>query len=266
MPVDVRLAALIPVLLLMTACPRPPLDFGKDGEAKSPEELLKRVALTETTVVGVKGEGKLTVDSPQGKGSVTLFTGVLHPAFLHLEQLDFFGRPQGVLTTDGQEFGLYDAQAGKYFRGPATPINLGRFLPVVLPPAELAGLLLGRVPRIPAQTMELSVDAKAGVYVLVLHQGAATQTLHIAPPSHRVVKSTVTGLSAYDVELGDVTAFGGVWFPRHLTLTVPQARTRVELAWKELTLNDSADLTLYERSPPDNVPVVEVDGEGRPKP
>lgn len=266
MLVDIRLAILIPALLVLPACPRPPLDFGRDGEAKSPEDLLKRVALAETTVVGVKGEGKLTVDAPQGKGSFTMFAGVLHPAFIHLEQLDFFGRPQGVLTTNGEDFGLYDAQAGQFFRGPATPTNLGRFLPVVLPAAELAGLLLGRVPRIPAQKMELSVDEKAGVYVLVLHRGPVTQTLHVAPPSYRVVKSTVTGAPAYDVEQGRVTAYGGVSFPKHLTLAVPQAHTRLELDWKELSVNEAPDLSLYDLAPPENVPVVDVDGEGRPKP
>lgn len=260
----VRRWSLLVVAVACAACPPPRVDFGPDGEAKSPEDLLRRVAVAELQVVGVKGEAKLTVDAPQGKGSAAAFIAALHPASLHFEQLDFFGRPQGVLTTDGERFGLFDAQAGQFFRGPATPPNLGRFLPVVLPPAELAGLLMGRVPRLPGATATLGFDDQKQVYRLTLSRGSATQRLEVDPRSARVVRSTVEGVSAYGVEYGDLSALGPVTFPRRLVLSVPQASTTVELAWKELALNDSADLTLYDLSPPEGVPVVEVDARGQP--
>ena len=154
--------------LVLTACPRAAIDFGKDGEARSAEEVLKRVELTESQVIGLKGDARLSVDSPQGKGSVSLFVGVFHPAYIHIEQLDFFGKPQGVMTTDGTNFGLYDAQAGRFLHGPATAPNLGRFLPLVIPPRELASLLLGRAPRIDFESATMSVDAEHRAYVLTL--------------------------------------------------------------------------------------------------
>lgn len=261
-----RALALLPLAVgLLAGCPRPHLDFGKDGEAKSAEELLKRVAQAEAQVVALKGDGKLYVDSPQGKGSVGLFVAVAHPAFIHIEQLDFFNRPQGVLVTDGQDFGLYDAKEGKYFRGPASPANLGRFLPVVLPPAELTALMLGRAPRLPPESSELSVDEKLGVYVLTLKRGAVTQTLHVQPPSHRVVKSTVQGITAYDVEFGDIADYGAVTLPRKIQLVAPSAKTTVELTWKDVTVNEPPDLTLFDLSPPEDVPVVDVDAQGNPR-
>ncbi|MEW5741804.1 MAG: DUF4292 domain-containing protein [Myxococcota bacterium] len=261
-----RAPALVPLLaaVALLACPRPPVNFGKDGEARTPEELLKRIAQAEATVVALKGDGSLYVETPQGKGSVSLFVAVSHPALIHIEQLDFFNRPQGVLVTDGSNVGLYDAKDGKYYRGPATPANLGRFLPVVLPPAELAALMLGRAPRLPPESSELSFDDKLGVYVLTLKREGVTQTLHVQPPSHRVVKSTVTGRAAYDVEFSDIADYGAVTMPKKAKLLAASAKTTVELTWKDVTLNEPPDLTLFDLTPPEDVPVVDVDAQGSP--
>jgi hypothetical protein len=193
---------------------------------------------------------------------VGLFVAVAHPAYIHIEQLDFFNRPQGVLVTDGKDFGLYDAKEAKYYRGPASPANLARFLPLVLPPAELASLMLGRAPRLPPETSTLAVDERLGVYVLTLTRGPVTQVLHVRPPSNRVVKSTVAGLRAYDVEFSDIAAYGAVTLPRRIQLVAPSAKTTVELTWKDVTVNEPPDLTLFDLSAPEDVPVVELDEEG----
>jgi hypothetical protein len=260
------LVALPLVAAVLCGCPpRPVLDFGRDGEAKSADELLKRVALAESQVVALKGDGALYIDAPQGKGSVGLFAAVAHPAWLHLEQLDFFNRPQGVLVTDGTDFGLYDAKEGRYYRGPASPANLGRFLPIVLPPEELVALMLGRAPRITAESTSLSVDPALGVYVLTLRRGPVTQVLHVQPPSHRVVKSTVQGARAYDLELSDLRDSGSVTLPRRVRLVAADAQVTVELTWKDVALNEAPDLTLFERTAPDDVPVTEVDERGVPR-
>lgn len=263
--VERRIAALIPLCLVIQACPRLPVDFGKDGEAKSPAELIKRIDLAEAAVVGLKGDGKLVVDAPQGKGSVAIFVGVQEPASVHLEQLDFFGKPQGVLVTDGKQFGLYLAEENRYYRGPASAPNLARFLPVVLPPEELAALLLGRVPRLPAEAQELRFEPEQGVYVLTLHRGAATQTLVVQPPTHRVIKSLVQGVRAYDLELGEVTAYGGVTVPKKLILDVAHAKTHLELTYKDITVNEPPDASLFDATPPEGMPVVEVDEKGVPR-
>lgn len=259
-----RLSGLLVLsVLALSACPHVPINFGSRGQASTADELLGRIALAEGSVLSAKGDGRLTVDSPQGKGSVDIFVAVAHPAFIHLEQLDFFGRPQSVLVTDGQQFGLYDAQAGKYLRGPASSANLGRFLPLGMPPAELAGLLLGRAPRLPATSSDLRFDREQGVYVATLRRGAATQTLTVRPPLDRVATSAVAGFEAYDLVFSDVVTRGLISFPRRVALDARGANTRVELTWKEFALNEEPDQTLFELTPPEGVPVIDLDAEGR---
>src|SRR5205823_13769959 len=99
------------------------------------------------------------------KGVVTLYMAITHPSLIHLEGLNFFGKPEKVLVSDGQTFGLYDATAGKYIKGPATPENISLVLPVALPPQELTALMLGRAPRIPPESSQMRVDDQRQAYV-----------------------------------------------------------------------------------------------------
>lgn len=257
-----RAAAILVPALLLVGCPRP-MSFGDRGEAHSAEELLKWIDLSEATVSSVRGEASLSVDGPQGKGSTSLFIEAALPASLHLEQLDFFGRPQSVLVSDGERFGFYDGQAARYFRGPATTSNVARFLPVSLPIDELVAILLGRVPRVTADTADFTVDQGRGVYVLSLHHQRLTQVLWVDPSSTRVVRSTVSLDTAYELELGAMSAHGAFTFPERIHLELSRKRIRLDLKWKDLTFNQRPDASLFEASPPEGVPVTEVDGEGR---
>lgn len=261
-----RNLVLICSTLALAACPRHLAEFGKDGEPKSAQELLSRIGFAESQVYSLKGDAKLIVSSPRGKGALTLFAAVAHPALVHLEQLDFFGRPQGVLITDGDRFGLYTSQdGGRYYRGPASPANLGRFLPLLMPPGELAALMLGRVPRIPADSLQMRFDDALQLLVLEMIRGEVRQTLHVQPPSYRVVRSTVENLDAYELEYGDLSVEGGLTVPKRLLLDAKSANTSLELKWNEVAVNQAPDLTLFELEPPEGVPVVEVDANGDPR-
>ncbi len=259
-----RSAVLVPLALLICACPHR-VDFGVQGQPTSAEDLLKRIEVAESAVVGVKGEAKLRIDSPQTQGVVTLFAAVTEPAYVHLESLDFFGKPQGILISDGATFGLFDGQAGKYFHGPATAQNVARFVPIALAPAELAALLLGRAPRIPHDSAQMRVDPEKGLVFLTLTEGTVTQELTIAPPSYRVIKSTVTGRDTYDLDFENIEEVGALTYPRRVILSSARAKLRIELNYKDVVVNEAPDLSMYEMTAPANVPVVEVDAMGVPR-
>ncbi len=259
-----RLAAIFLATTFAAACVRR-VDFGAHGQQKDVEALEALTAAAEESVYAVKGEAKLKLDTPQAKGGVTLFVAVSHPALIHLESLDFFGRPQAVLVSDGARFGLYRADEGRYYRGPATAANLGRFLPVALPPRELTALLLGRAPRIPHESGELAFLPEAGTYRVTLHEGGVTQTLRVDPKSYRVLDSQVAGVNTYSLVFeGLETSRAGV-FPRRIALRTPAAEQTVELRYTDIEVNEAPDLTLFELEPPGGSRVVEVDEAGIPR-
>lgn len=248
--------------LLVAGCPKR-IDFGPGGEITDPDALLAQVARAEARAVTLNGEAKLKVRSPQANGGVSLFVATSRPALLHLETLDFFGKPQAVLVSDGQRFGLYAADENRFYRGPASPANVSRFLPVVLPGEELVALLLGQAPRIPAEKKTLAVDGKKGVYVLTLTRGEVVQRLEVHPRFLRVTRSEVRGVRAYDAAFGDFAETPAGAFPREVVLDAAAADTRLELRYTDVSLNAAPDLTLFELTPPDGVPVVDVDEAGR---
>lgn len=251
-------------LMFLTGCPHR-IDFGEQGQISDSKTLLKLAQQAEERVIAVKGESKIKVESPQGNGVVTLFIALQRPGLVHLESLDFFGKPQAVLVSDGKRFGLYQSQEGKYYEGPASAQNLSRFLPVVLPPEELVALMLGQAPRIPSDSEELTVDEQKRVYVLVLKKGEVTQTLEIDPKTFRVQSSKVRGVNAYDLQFDDFDDEKGAIYPRKVILDASAAKTRLELLYKDVEVNPEPDLTLYDLSAPANVPVVEVDEAGNPQ-
>ncbi len=253
--------SLVPLAL---GCPRR-VSLSPTGEVPDARRLLELSSAASSRVASVKGEGKLSVDSPQIKGQVTLFVAAARPARVHLESLDFFGRPQAVLSSDGEQFGLYQAQEGRYYRGPPSPQNLARFLPVVIPPADLVALLLGDAPRVGEEAIRVEEDLKAGAYVLTLTRGETTQRLWLDPRSHRPVRTEVRGPQAYDLSFEDFQEAGAVSFPRRVVLTAPATKTKLELRYTDVTLNEPPDPALFVPEAPEGVPVIEVDESGQPR-
>lgn len=250
-------------LALGTGCPRPALLPGETARARSAEELLRRIDLAEAAVASVRGEGALALDGPEGKGSAGIYLEAAVPASLRFEQLDFFGRPVSVLVSDGVRLGFYDAQAGRYVRGPATPENLARFVPVSVPMAELVAILTGRVPRLEGGRAELAPDVGRGRYRLRLVGERFTQVLEVDPASSRVVRSATepAGL-AYALEHDEVVLQGGVTFPKRTRLELPVQRATLDLRWRDVTLNQAPDAAAFQVEPPEGVPVVDLDAAG----
>lgn len=260
-----RLALLLALAWGLFGCPPRRLDFGVHGELRDPSELLARVSQEESKIFLLSGEAKLRVNSPGGKGAVSIFVALMHPALLHLEALDFFGRPRAVLVSNGETFDLYQAEEGQYFRGPATPRNIGRIAPVALAPAELVAIMLGRAPRIPPQTADLTLDPEKLAYRVVLKAGPVTQTLWVDPARLRVTQSEIRGVSAYDLRFADFQKADQATYPRQLVLSAPGEETTIEVSYKDVSVNGQPDLTLFELEPPPGVAVTEVDGLGNPR-
>jgi hypothetical protein len=260
-----RAAAAIFLAIICSGCPKR-IDFGPRGQVTQAEELLQLTSAAQARVATLQGDGKIRLDSPQGSGSVSAFLSASRPGLLRVEMFDFFNRPIAVLVTDGQRFGLFQSQENKFYQGPATPRNLSRFLPVALPSEELVSVMLGQVPFIPADRMTLALDEREGLYVLTLYRGEVSQVLHIHPRHLRVVRSQVRGLRAYELTYENFKERGELVFPREVTLRSSTADTSLGLRYTDITLNESPDLTLFDLSAPEDVPVVEVDEGGQALP
>lgn len=156
-------------LLVFAGCP-PRADV-RTTPAPDATALLGEVEAIEARVASLQSQAKVRVEGGGKKGNLTAFVAVAAPASVHLEVLDFFGRPSAILISDGQRFVLYQAESGVWLPGPATAENLARILPVPLPPEELVAMLLGRAPRLPDAQPRLQVDPEANAFRIDLRDG-----------------------------------------------------------------------------------------------
>jgi hypothetical protein len=259
-----RALAAIFLAIVLSGCPKR-IEFGPEGLIEDPDTLFELTSQAQANVVTLQGDAKLRVDSPQASGTLSMFVAISRPGLLHLETFDFFNRPVAALVSDGQRFGLYQTEGNVFYQGPASPENVSRFLPVVLPSEELVAVMLGQVPFIPAERKTLELDRDEGVYVLKLYRGGVTQTLHVHTRFHRVVRSEVRGVPGYDLSFDDLKPQGGsgAVFPKEVKLMAKVAETELRLRYSDVTLNAPPDLTLFELTPPEGARVVEVDARGR---
>ncbi|AEI68137.1 DUF4292 domain-containing protein [Corallococcus macrosporus] len=260
-----RAAAAIFLVVLCSGCPKR-IEFGPEGELTDADTVYQRVVKNQDNVVTLEGDAKLRAELPDQSGTLSMFVAVTRPAMLHLETFDFFNRPLASLVSDGQRFGLYQAETNTWYQGPASPANVSRFLPVMLPGEELVPIMLGQVPLIPPERMTLALDRKKGVYVLTLYRGEATQILEVHTRHLRVMKSEVRGIPGYDLAFEDFLEQGGLIFPGRVSLEAKQAKTKLQVRYQQIKLNARPDLTLYEVVPPEGARVVEVDAAGRELP
>lgn len=257
-----RLAAAIFLAVVCSGCPHR-IEFGPEGPIDDPEKLFSLVSQAQANLITIQGDAKLHVSTPQGSGTLSMFLAISRPGLLHMETFDFFNRPVAALVSDGQRFGLYQTEGNTFYQGPASPENVSRFLPVVLPSEELVAVMLGQVPFIPAERKTLELDRDEGVYVLKLFRGSVTQTLQVHTKFYRVVRSEVRGVPGYDLAFGNFKQEGAALFPKEVKLIAQAAETELRLRYSDVALNAPPDLTLYELAPPEGARVVEVDAKGR---
>jgi hypothetical protein len=262
-----RALAAMFLALFVSGCPKR-VEPGPETPLTRAAEVLERVRGAQGRVGRLTGEAKLTVDSPQARGTVGLFVAVSRPGRVRVELFDFFNRPQGLLVVSEGRFGFYSPQENQYLTGPASPANVSRFLPLALPLEELVSVLLGEAPLLgTGEGAELAYDPAVPAYALRLRAGPAEQTLRVHPRHFRVLRSEVSGVAAYDLGFEDfLEREGAAAFPRHLTVASQAAQARLELRYTELALDPPEDPALFLLEPPEGVPVVEVDARGAPVP
>jgi hypothetical protein len=240
------------------------IDFGPHGEISDARTLVSLVHDAERRVASLQGDGKLVVQSPQGSGTLDLFVAVQRPESIHLESMDFFGKPLAVLSATGGQFGLYQGQENRFYEGPASPANVSRLLPVVLPPSELVTLFTGSAPLLDDPNPHMRLAEGDGEYELVLDAPPFHQTVRVQTRTLRITRSEVKGGGGYDVTLADFQDYGALSFPGKITLAAPSAKTELTLRYTRVSLNAPVDAHLFGVRPPEGVPVVEVDALGNP--
>jgi Domain of unknown function (DUF4292) len=250
--------------LALAGCPRvPPPDLSRD-----PSALLDQVRAAQARVQRVRGSARVKIKSPGLSGTVTEFAAAEKPDRVHLETLDFFGNPAAVLVAADGRFAFLDRRANVFYRGDATPENVSRLLPVMIPVEELVIILCGSAPLLPGTPLEVGV--KDDLLLLTIGLGDLGQRVavgELAAIEWSRVRRAVQGpevsprelAPAYDLDFGIFRHRAGVRFPTELQLDAPAGQAHVQLAWRDdLDVNGRLDPALFRLDPPKGARVVEL--------
>jgi len=259
-----RLLWFIFLSIVSLGCPKR-VETGRLGAAIDPKEVLDLTSKVEGQVLSIKGEGRLRVEAPGSKGAPQVFVAAARPAFLRFEVLGFFGQPEAILVSNGKSFALLQNDQRKYFRGPASPENISRLLPVVLPGPELVRILLGAAPRGAAEDYSAQPLDDGQVVLVTLSGGQHNQKLWIRQRDDRVLKSEVRGPVSYDLLFEDFQAKGPINFPHKITLFASSASAVLELRYREVGVNVDLEPSLFKLTPPEGANVIDLDENGRPR-
>ena len=210
----------------------------------------------------MKASAKVSAKSPHQKGTVDELVSAERPARLHLETLDFFGRPIAVLVTADGHFSLFDSAKGVFYRGPASPENIGRLLPVSMWPADVVSILLGSPALQKGAATGLALEDELRAYRLTLSDGAVAQTLWVGTHDLRLLRSDLGGKSGYRVDYGDFADEGATPFARAIKLTAPAQDVTVNVRLSEVELNPASDPGMYVLNPPPGANVIDLDAGG----
>jgi hypothetical protein len=256
-----RRLALAAALALAGCPPRaPPPDLSLD-----PAELLVQVRAAQERIRTVRGEARVRVEGPGGSGTVPTFAAAKRPDRVFVQTLDFFGNTVSTLATAAGELSLYDARERVLYRGPATPENLGRLVPVPLAPADLAVILCGTAPLLDGAPVR--AEPGRGFVTLELAAGDRRQTLRVGPGAAIEASSVAVPPGehgGYALAFRAFDTWGSARFPAEIELSTEDPRARLRLTWTDAEPGVDLDDRLFSPGTPRGARIVDLAGAPPP--
>ncbi len=259
-----RPAVLAALVAVLAGCPprAPPPDLSLD-----PAALAGQVLEVQERTRSVRGEVRIAIDTKGLSGTVPALVAAEKPDRVLVQTLDFFGNTVAVLAAADGKLSFYDARARVVYRGPATPENLARLVPLPLSPAALVEILCGSAPLIRGEPT--SAEPGKGYVTLRISGGARTEELRIGRGAD-VLRASVrvggkAGPGTYDLEFGAFDALEGLHFPAEVSLSAESPRVRMKVTWSDAEQNVALERKTFTPRLPAGVRVVEL-GEAAPPP
>lgn len=227
-----------------------------------PAPLLASIEARERTVRSLTGLLNLEVWRKGERVRLRQLVAVRSPDQVRLDALSPFEQPLSTLVSDGQTLSIYDLQEHRFLRGPSSPENLARLLPVPLEPEALTALLRGNVPVLAApKRRTLTWDRENGWYQLDLERDDLSQRIHFEPQKLRVtaLRFARAGETLLSARLGDYQGEGAEAIPRRLRLEAPAQAVRVEVEVKDYTLNPELPDEVFWLDPPRGIEIEVLD-------
>ncbi|MBN2493265.1 MAG: DUF4292 domain-containing protein [Deltaproteobacteria bacterium] len=239
---------------LLAACPhRGPSPPGSRFETAP--ALIEAMIEKGRKIGAIRASG--TVEMRQGNKRIKARVLYLarRPAELRFETESFFDQPMSILVFDGRELVAWDLNEGRILRGPASPANISRLIPVPMEAGVVVGLLMGEPPLIRFQRALL--DRQGDRYRLQLEGEGQTERLLVDPGSLRPleVHCELDGKPTFHLHYQD----WGEHAPRRVQFEMPAEGLKLKIRIREIEIDPKLDDALFHLEPPEGAEVEELD-------
>lgn len=172
-------APLVALALAGCVCDPPPSQFPNARAA------LDRMRETYACSRGVQGEAKVDYFGDQGRvrGNVLYMASLPERLRFDVYMTVPVYQIVSTLTSDGENFALYDMRQKVFLHGPANTCNIARFTQVPVPPFALVQLLRGEAPVLVHTPEQASIewDGCDGYAIRIQSKHGANQLIHLEP-------------------------------------------------------------------------------------
>jgi hypothetical protein len=229
------------------------------GPAPAPQALLEQVRKAHAGPQTMTCDAKAFVQAPKDSGRYELHISVKRPDSIRIEALTPVGDPAAVLVAAAGRFALLDLRGSVYYRGPATPQNLSRLIPVPMTPAELVSVLTGAIPELPGAQPSGSKREGEGTQLTFVKQGSSQQVS--VGTDLRVTQVRRLGDQdnlLWAVKLDQHDDASGAQLPMLLHLDAPGAGTQLDLRLRNVATGKEPPAAAFSLAVPQGVRVEEV--------
>jgi outer membrane lipoprotein-sorting protein len=228
------------------------------GPAPEPQALLEQARKAHAGPQTLTCDAKAFVQAQQG-GRFELHVSVKRPDSIRIEALTPVGDPAAVLVATAGKFALIDLRNNVYYRGPATPQNLSRLIPVPMTPQELVAVLTGAIPELPGAQPTASKRQGDGSQITFAKQGVSQQvSLGADLRVTQVQRSDAQGKLIWAVKLDQHDDASGSQLPMLLHLDAPDAKTQVDLRLRNVVTGKQPPASAFLLAVPQGMRVEEV--------
>jgi hypothetical protein len=249
------------LVVVLAACPRPPLRFGPNGEVHDPQVLLASLKARSSSLHALIGGGNLQVKTPRGGGNAGVNVAAERPASLRVEVLGFFDNPVLLLATDGQRLSVYHSDDATFAEGLATPRALSHVVPVALGAEDLVSLLFGVPPLGEGSPIALRVDPERRAYALTIASGERQEVVYQDLESLLPVAFVLDGPEGFQAQFEDYRSVGEGMLPRRILLASNDGKSELRLTYRKVRLEATAEPSLFQFAPPKGAHVIPLDAE-----
>lgn len=190
------------------------------------------------------------------KYSTSLAVVVKKPQFLRIESIPLIGTPDLFLTADEHQMKVFLPREGAFYIGKPSAENLGRFLPVQLPLADVPFLFMGQMTR-PGKPMQWIIGARDGHVIRIDGNsgGARDISVWIDAKVSRIVKTQLFtgGELNYTFSYQDYTGGKADAIPKKIVISSEKYQADVTIRYRDIEYPVKGEEDLFNLTVPKGI-------------